>query len=134
MVSHMSDQLKAGNKLFEFDIEVRDGEHEYTYAHLVQDKDEESANKKARKYCKSFLGSKMVWTDERTLEPEGMDGEYRHIRYDGVCEITYRPHNKKYYCATDGCVFDTNSKKEAANHAKENGHQVRLSTFKMFDA
>lgn len=74
-------------KLFHFYIEVRDGEHEYSHLGAVRARTGASAEKKARKKAEQFLGSRMKWTDERTLEP--VDGsEYRIVRFEGVQETT----------------------------------------------
>ncbi len=74
-------------KLYHFYIEVRDGEHEYSHLGVVRARTGKAAEKKARKKAEQFLGSRMKWTDERTLEP--VDGsEYRIVRFEGVQETT----------------------------------------------
>ncbi len=76
-------------KLYGFTVEVRDGEHEYSYYQVIRARSHKAADKRARHYTKTFLGSRMQWIDERTLEStEGWLVEYRMIKYDGVYETT----------------------------------------------
>ena len=81
-------------KLFSFWINVRDGEHEYSHFSLVRAKTQKQADAKARRYAKTFLGSKMKaweWFHDdkgKRVEPiawEPVDGaEYRIVEMEGT--------------------------------------------------
>jgi hypothetical protein len=79
-------------KLFEFKLEVRDGLNAYTSEHLVLAETERTADKKARAYAETYLGSKMKWgprndaMDDTLLPADG--SEYREVRFWGVYETT----------------------------------------------
>lgn len=85
-------------KLFRFTVEVRDGEHEYGYLHALRAKTKASADRRARTYARTFLGSRMKpydWVRDargRKLFPyrwEPVNGwEYRIVEMKGVAETT----------------------------------------------
>jgi len=83
-------------KLFKFRIEVRDGEHEYWTYQLVKARTQAVAERKAKRYAKTFLGTKMEWTDDRTLEPVDAE-EYRIIRFVNVEETTLEDWLQHFY-------------------------------------
>ena len=84
--------------LFSFWVDVRDGEHEYSHFELVRAKTQRQADAKARKYARTFLGSKMKpceWSHDnkgKRLEPiawEPVDGaEYRIVEMEGTDPTT----------------------------------------------
>lgn len=84
--------------LFSFWVNVRDGEHEYTHFELVRAKTQRQADVKARRYARTFLGSKMKaceWSHDnkgKRLEPiawEPVDGaEYRIVEMEGTDPTT----------------------------------------------
>lgn len=84
--------------LFSFWVKVRDGEHEYSHFELVRAETRRQADAKARKYARTFLGSKMKaceWSHDnkgKRIEPiawEPVDGaEYRIVEMEGTDPTT----------------------------------------------
>ena len=77
---------------------MRDGEHEYSHFELVRAKNQSQADAKARRYARTFLGSKMracEWSHDnkgKKIEPiawEPVDGaEYRIVEMEGTYPTT----------------------------------------------
>lgn len=80
--------LGYGEKIFLFDVEVRDGENEYTYPKITLARTEREAYRKARKHARTFLGSKMKWMNKYTLEPVKGSSEHRYVTMEGVQQKT----------------------------------------------
>jgi len=84
--------------LFSFWVNVRDGEHEYSHFELVKAKTQRQADARARKYARTFLGSKMKpceWVHDekgKQLDPIAWEpvsgGEYRMIEMEGADRTT----------------------------------------------
>ena len=74
-------------KLYYFCITIKDGEHEYSYTLGLRSRNATNADKRARQYAKTFLGNRMKWMDDETLEPDN-GYEYRYVEYSGVSETT----------------------------------------------
>ena len=79
-------------KLWEFSVEVHDGEHEYTYNELCFARTQEEADAIARKYAERFLLSKMeVYArgdDGTPCQWIGRGAEYRIVECKGASEVT----------------------------------------------
>lgn len=82
-------------KWFEFSIEERNGEQEYTYDYLVKAKDMKEATEKARKAARGWYG-KPDWTDNDGDEPYfSFLGGAIITQVDSVAETTKRAFTKR---------------------------------------
>jgi hypothetical protein len=73
-------------KNYIFDLNVRDGEHEYVQYGVVSARSKAEADKKAFRKARNFLGSKMKWNRKHQYF-ESVDGwEYRIVEYRGIIE------------------------------------------------
>jgi len=75
-------------RLFHFSITVRDGEHEYLDTLAVRARGKATAQKRANEYAKTYLGSRMKWSERyHCFEP--LTGfEYRLVEVSRVSEIS----------------------------------------------
>jgi len=71
-----------------FYIIVRDGDHEYFIPRVTRARNMDSAEKKAFKYAKRFLGSKMKWSNEYDCFEPADGAEYRLVKVGAIYETT----------------------------------------------